>query len=68
MHTHDKEYYKVGYKLLTKKNPKFPAHFTKEMKNKMYITFMEHFKAEENFEYCSTLSQSLNQINNETNN
>jgi hypothetical protein len=60
------KYMQVGYKILTKKNPKFPAKFTKEMKINLYNELMEYYTQKENFEYCNELSQSLNKIKNET--
>ena len=63
---YQKNFMKVGYQLLTKKNPKFPAKFTKEMKINLYNKVMEYYSETENFEYCTELSQSLNRIKNET--
>tara|TARA_R110000803_G_scaffold169402_1_gene232408 strand:+ start:160 stop:345 length:186 start_codon:yes stop_codon:yes gene_type:complete len=57
----------AGFKILTRKNPKFPAKFTKEMKVNLYNNVMDYYSKQENFEYCTQLSQSLNKINNETN-
>lgn len=62
-----KGYMQIGYKILTKKNPKFPANFTKQMKINLYNTVMDYYSKQENFEYCTQLSQSLNNIQNETN-
>jgi len=62
MNEHNKEFFSVGYKMLTKKNPTFPKHFTYEMKQKLYNRIMDYYKSQENFEYCVHLSQSLNNI------
>lgn len=68
MNEYDKEFFSAGYTILTKKNPKFPKGFTYDMKRKLYNRVMEYYKNEENFEYCLQLSQSLNNIKDETNN
>ena len=39
-----------------------------QMKTKLYNTIMDYYSKQENFEYCTQLSQSLNKINDETNN
>jgi hypothetical protein len=68
MDINTKNFYLHGYKLLTKKNPKFPNKFTIDMKINLYNCVMNHYKDEENYEYCTKLSQSLNNIKNESNN
>lgn len=66
MSKYKQNFMKEGYKILTKKNPKFPAKFTQEMKINLYNKLMEYYSEKENFEYCTELSQSLNRIKNET--
>jgi hypothetical protein len=62
-----KNFMRAGYKILTKKKPTFPAKFTKEMKVNLYNTVMDYYSNEENFEYCTELSHSLNKIKDENN-
>lgn len=57
-----KDFMQVGYKILTRKKPKFPAKFTKEMKVNLYTTVMEYYESQQKYEYCTELSQSLNKI------
>tara|TARA_R110000751_G_scaffold95360_1_gene186238 strand:- start:70 stop:300 length:231 start_codon:yes stop_codon:yes gene_type:complete len=62
-----KKFMLAGFKILTKKSPKFPKGMTPNMKLNLYKSVMDYYVTQENFEYCTQLSQSLNKINNETN-
>jgi len=68
MNAHYSKFMKEGYVLLTSKRPKFPKQFTTEMKKNLYIKIMDYYRDKENFEYCTQLSQSLNNIENEIDN
>jgi hypothetical protein len=61
-----KQFMLAGFKILTKKNTKFPKGMTPNMKLNLYKSVMNYYSNEENFEYCTQLSQSLNKIKNET--
>lgn len=57
-----------GYLLLVDNKTKWPKRFTVDMKRKLYNKVMTYYTTTENFEYCTNLSQSLNNIKDETNN
>ena len=65
MDDYDIELMQEGYRLLTRKNPRFPAKFNKKMKMDLYNKVMDYYKTQEKFEYCIQLSQSLKELTNE---